>query len=132
MHFSSVHGDIIIIIAYSGNTFSYSVQDEKVKLMYKVMHIVITKAVGRSGHEIPMNNIQPGYFMCYKFTMRTTYRTTITGTKSSSAVEYAELIRQWVRSGVTTRVLWYAIKMDKYCPVVITSMDVDECVLTEY
>ncbi len=78
-----------------------------------------------------MNNIQPGYFICYESTTRTTYRTTttITGTKSSSAVEYAELIRQWVESGVTTRVLWYAIKMDKACPVVIASVNQEECVV---
>ncbi len=95
--------------------------------MYKIMHITITKAVGKSGHDIPMNNIQPGYFICYKSTTRTTYRTTITGTKSLSAVEYAELISEWMESGVTTRVLWYTIKMDKACPVVIASMDKDEC-----
>ena len=95
--------------------------------MYKIMHIAITKAIGKSGHDIPMNNIQPGYFVCYKSTTRTTYRTTITGTKSLSAVEYAELISEWVESGVTTRVLWYAIKMDKACPVVIASMDKEEC-----
>ncbi|XP_064386860.1 sushi, von Willebrand factor type A, EGF and pentraxin domain-containing protein 1-like [Halichondria panicea] len=109
---------------------SYCVEwnDEKAKLMYKIMHIAITKAVGKSGYDIPMNNIQPGYFTCYKSTTRTTYRTMITGTKSLSAVEYAELIREWVESGVTTRVLWYAIRMDKACPVVIASMDQEECV----
>ncbi len=96
--------------------------------MYKVMHIAITKAIRKSGYDIPMNNIQPGYFICYKSTTRTTYRTTITGTKSLSAVEYADLIKEWVESGVTTRVLWYAIKMDKACPVVIASMDQEECV----
>ncbi|XP_064386933.1 E-selectin-like isoform X2 [Halichondria panicea] len=103
--------------------------DETVNLMYKIMHIAITKAVQsqKSGNDIPMRNIQPGYFTCYKSPTRTTYRTTITGTKSLSAVEYAELISEWVESGVTTRVLWYAIKMEKACPVVIASMYEEEC-----
>ncbi len=92
------------------------------------MHIAITKAIGKSGYDIPMNNIQLGYFVCYKSTTRTTFRTTITGIKSLSAFNYTELITKWVESGVTTRVLWYAIKMDKDCPVVITSMDQEECV----
>ncbi|XP_064386940.1 CUB and sushi domain-containing protein 1-like [Halichondria panicea] len=108
---------------------SYCVEwnDEKVKMMYKIMHIAITKAIEKSGHDIPMNNIQPGYFICYESTTRTTYRTTITGTKSVSAVNYAEVLEKWVESGVTTRLLWYAIRMDKACPVVIDSMDQDEC-----
>ena len=95
--------------------------------MYEIMHIAITKAIEKSGHDIPMNNIQPGYFICYESTTRTTYRTTITGTKSVSAVNYAEVLEKWVESGVTTRLLWYAIRMDKACPVVIDSMDQDEC-----
>ncbi len=91
------------------------------------MHIIITKAVQKIGYNIPMDNIQPGYFSCYQSTTRTTYRTTITGTKQLSAVNYTNLIQEWVESGVTTRVLWYAIKMDKTCPVAIASMDQEEC-----
>ncbi len=95
--------------------------------MYKTMYTVITNAVQRNQHNIPTENIQPGYFSCYQSTTRTTYRTTITGTKQLSAVDYTRLIQEWVESGVTTRVLWYAIKMDKTCPVAIASMDQDEC-----
>ncbi len=107
--------------------FIVCLQSDKIKLMYKLMNIVITKAVQKKGYDIPMENIQPGYFSCYQSTTRTTYPTTITGTERLSAVDYSDLIQEWVESGVTTRVLWYAIKMDKTCPVAVVSMDQDEC-----
>ncbi len=91
------------------------------------MHSSITKAVQDRGHVIPKKNIQPGYFSCFRSTTETTYRTMITGTENVSAVVYAGLIKEWVESGVTTRVLWYVIKIKKACPVVIASMYEDEC-----
>ena len=95
--------------------------------MYALMHSSITKAIQSSGHVIPKENIQPGYFSCFRSTTETTYRTTITGTENVSAVDYAARIQKWVESGVTTRVLWYVAKMDKACPVIIASMDQEEC-----
>ena len=92
------------------------------------MHSSVLSAIQSGGHVIPRENIQPGYFSCYRSTTETTYRTTITGTQRVSAVDYADLIQQWVESGVTTRLLWYVIKVDKNCPVSIMSMDDDECV----
>ncbi|XP_064386845.1 uncharacterized protein LOC135335316 isoform X3 [Halichondria panicea] len=98
-----------------------------VELMYKTMQSSIVKAIQSQGSVIPKENVQPGYFSCYHSTTETTYRTTITGTKSLSAVKYTDLIRQWVESGVTTRVQWYVIKIKKACPVIIASMYEDEC-----
>ncbi len=64
--------------------------------MYKIMHIdiTITKAVGKS--DILVKNIKAGYFICYKFTTSTTYRTTITVMKSLSRPQpqYVELIKE--------------------------------------
>ena len=95
--------------------------------MYGIMRSSILKAIQRSGHVIPKENIQQGYFSCYRFTTETTYRTTITGTERVSAADYADLIQEWVESGVTIRVQWYVIKIDKNCPVSIMSMDDVEC-----
>ena len=53
------------------------------------MHSSITKAIQSSGHVIPKENIQPGYFSCFRSTTETTYRTTITCTENVSAVDYA-------------------------------------------
>ena len=103
------------------------IQETKVKQMYKLMHSSVLSAIQSGGHVIPRENIQQGYFSCYKSTTETTYRTTITGTERVSAVDYAGLIQEWVESGVTTRVQWYVIKIDKNCPVSIMSMDEEEC-----
>ena len=91
------------------------------------MQSLVLKAIQSSGHVIPKENIQQGYFSCYRSTTETTYRTTITGTERVSAVDYADLIQEWVESGVTTRVQWYVIKIDKNCPVSVMSMDDEEC-----
>ncbi len=95
--------------------------------MFHIMHSSIRKVIQRKGHVIPKGNIQRGYFSCYRSTTETTYRTTITGTERVSAVNYTDLIQEWVESEMTTRVLWYAIKMDKACPVAIASFDDHEC-----
>ncbi len=102
-------------------------QEGMVELMYKTMQSWIVKAIQSQGHVIPKDNIQPGYFSCYRSTTETTYRTTITGTENLSSVDYADLIREWVESGVMTRVQWYVIKIKKACPVIIASMYEDEC-----
>ena len=107
---------------------SLNLQDWKVNLMYLKMQSLVLRAIHSSGHVIPKENIQQGYFSCYRSTTETTYRTTITGTERVSAVNYADLIQEWVESGVTTRVQWYVIKIDKNCPVSIMSMDNEECV----
>ncbi len=88
------------------------------ELMYKTMQSSVVKAIQSQGHVIPRENIQPGYFSCYRSTTETTYRTTITGTVLSSTLTF----RQWVESGVTTSVQWYVIKIKKACTVVIASM----------
>ena len=103
------------------------IQDWKVNLLYMKMRSLVLRAIQSGGHVIPKENIQQGYFSCYRSTTETTYRTTITGTERVSAVDYADLIQQWVESGVTTRVQWYVIKIDKNCPVFIVSMDDEEC-----
>ena len=91
------------------------------------MQSLVLRAIHSSGHVIPKKNIQQGYFSCFRSTTETTYRTTITGTEKVSAVGYADLIQEWVESGVTTRVQWYVIKIDKNCPVSIMSEDDVEC-----
>ncbi len=105
------------------------VQESYVQLIYALMHSSITKAIQNRGHVIPKKNMHRGYFSCLRSTTKTTYRTTITGTENVSALEYAGLIKEWVESGVTTRVLWYmyVVKIDKACPVAIAAMDEDEC-----
>ena len=92
------------------------------------MHSSVQNAIRSSGHVIPEENVRQGYFSCYRSTTETTYRTTITGTERVSAANYTDLIQEWVESGVTTRVQWYVIKIDKNCPVSIMSMDDEECV----
>ncbi len=57
-----------------------------VELMYKTMQSSVVKAIQSQGSVIPEENVQPGYFSCYRSTTETTYRTTITGTKSLSVI----------------------------------------------
>ena len=97
--------------------------------MYKEIRGSIFKAiVEKGGNPIAQDKIDKGFFSCCNSKIQTTYRTTITGLENVSAVSYlAGLVQQWVESGATMRVLWYVIKIDKSCPVLISSMDEDEC-----
>ena len=96
--------------------------------MYKILHGSIFKAiVEKGGQPIAVDKINKGYFSCYSSNTRTTYRTTISGLENTSAVHLAELVQKWVESGVSMRALWYVIKIDKSCPVLISSVDDDEC-----
>ena len=97
--------------------------------MYKVMRGSIFKAIiEKGGYRISLDKINKGFFTCYSSKTRTTYRTTITGLESVSAIsDLAGVVQKWVESGATMRVLWYVIKIDKSCPVLISSMDEDEC-----
>ena len=84
--------------------------------------------VEKGGYQISLDKINKGFFTCYSSKTRTTYRTTITGLESVSAIsDLAGLVQKWVESGATMRVLWYVIKIDKSCPVLISSMNEDEC-----
>ena len=95
--------------------------------MYRILHGSIFKAiVEKGGQPIAVDKIQEGYFSCYSSNTRTTYRTTISGLENTSAVHLAELVQKWVESGVSMRALWYVIKIDKSCPVLISSVDDDE------
>ena len=97
--------------------------------MYKVMRGSIFKAIVEKGdYPVTLDKINKGFFTCCSSKTRTTYRTTITGLETVSAVsDLARLVQQWVESGAKMRVLWYVIKIDKSCPVLISSMDEDEC-----
>lgn len=105
------------------------IQEIRAELMYKIIRGSILKAITEKGDfSITLDEIGKGFFSCYRSKTESTYRTTITGLRYVSAqTDLIRLIQNWVESGATLRVLWFVIKVDKSCPVLISSMTADEC-----
>ena len=77
----------------------------------------------RSQYDLPEENLLNGVFSCLDSHDQTTYRSTIIGTQSYNAMELVEFIQDWVNSGPTLTIQWYAVKLDPNCPVSISSLD---------
>lgn len=76
---------------------------------------------------IPLHNIEEGFFSCHNSHNWTIFRTRIIGTQTASAVEGGRDLQKWVESGAAVRVEWYIVFISKNCPVGISSMTAPEC-----
>ena len=103
-------------------------QERKAAMMERIMRGAIQKALLTKGnYSISLDKIHRGIFSCRSSVTQTTFRTTIMGTKSLSAVDLVGRVQKWVESGPAITVQWYLVDIDKSCPVVISSMGEQEC-----
>ena len=92
------------------------------------MRGAIQEAILAEGNiTIPLENIDEGCFSCYSYKNQTTYRTKIIGIETASAVKWSGYIQKSVESGVTVKLGWYLVYIDKNCPVSISSLSEPEC-----
>ena len=97
-------------------------------MMDRIMRGAIQKALlSKGNYSISLDKIRRGIFSCRSSVTKTTFRTTIMGTNSFSAVDLAGGVQKWVESGPAVTVQWYLVDVDKSCPVVISSMGEQEC-----
>ena len=97
-------------------------------MMDRIMRGAIQEALlSKGNYSVSLDKIHRGIFSCRSSVTQTTFRTTITGTKSFSAVDLAEGVQTWVESGPAITVQWYLVDIDKSCPVEISSMGEQEC-----
>ena len=107
-------------------------QDNKASTTSSLMRGAIQEAILAEGNiNIPLENIDKGYFSCYSYQNQTTYRTNIIGTETASAVKGRVYLQKWVESGAAVKLGWHLVYIDSSCPVRISSMSEPECGQTE-
>ncbi len=78
-------------------------------------------------YALPLEHISEGVFSCYGSRDHTTYRTTLTGTRSLNADKAVFYIQKWVESGGAVQVEWYMVYFDPECPAHLSSLSKAEC-----